>query len=148
MKRISTLILGALLALSLAGCRQEAFQPVHTPAINVTGKKLSPDADAAGKVPAFVGTEVTAEGFNLDHVSRVTIDDVEATIVSRTIKQLVFEIPALDLAQSDEPHPVSLKVYGGDPEKIVFNYEYFVTIPVVDALVSGFEPKTELWAPW
>ncbi len=141
MKRISTLILGALLALSLAGCRQEAFQPVHTPAINVTGKKLSPDADAAGKVPAFVGTEVTAEGFNLDHVSRVTIDDVEATIVSRTIKQLVFEIPALDLAQSDEPHPVSLKVYGGDPEKIVFNYEYFVTIPVVDALVSGFEPK-------
>ena len=132
---------GTLLAVS---CKEEygIQTPVNTPAIDVTTQKLEPAADEAGSVRAFIGTEVTAHGFNLEHVSKVTVDDADAEIVTKEFKTLVFKIPALSFAQNDDPYKVTLKVFDADGESVIFRYDYFVTVPVTDALVSGFSPKS------
>ena len=132
---------GTLLAVS---CKEEygIQNPVNTPAIDVTTQKLEPAADEAGSVRAFIGTEVTAHGFNLEHVSKVTVDDSEAEILTKEFKTLVFKIPALSFAQNDDPYKVTLKVFDADGESVIFRYDYFVTVPVTDALVSGFSPRS------
>lgn len=132
---------GTLLAVS---CKEEygIQTPVNTPAIDVTTQKLEPAADEAGSVRAFIGTEVTAHGFNLEHVSKVTVDDADAEIVTKEFKTLVFKIPALSFAQNDDPYKVTLKVFDADGESVIFRYDYYVTVPVTDALVSGFSPKS------
>lgn len=131
---------GTLLAVS---CKEEygVQTPVNTPAIDVTTQKLEPAADEAGSVRAYIGTEVTAHGLNLELVSKVTVDDAEAEIVSKEFKTLVFKVPTLPLAQNDDPYKVSLKVFDADGETVIFRYDYYVTVPVTDALVSGFTPK-------
>ncbi len=126
----------------LRGQSDSVSKTVNTPAINVTTEKLAPNTDESGSVRAYIGTEVTAKGFNLDKVSKVTFDDVEAAIVEQDIKTLVFEVPAMDLAQSDDPHKVFLQVYDADGKTPIFKYDYFVTVPVTDAIVSGFSPKS------
>ena len=133
------LLLIALLGIS---CKQEAPVTVNTPAINITNKTLVPNPNESGTVRAYIGDEVTAEGFNLDKVGAVRFDDVDAEIVSQDIKKIVFKIPALNLPQADEPSKVLLEVFDADKETVIFKYDYFVTVPVTDALVSGFTPKT------
>ena len=134
--------LGAALLLA-PGCEDDSeIVPVNTPAINITTQKLAPDTNESGTVRAYIGTEVTAQGFNLDKVSRVTLDEVEAAITKQDIKTLAFEVPQMDLAQSDDPHKVLLQVYDADGETVIFKYDYFITVPVTDALVSGYAPKS------
>lgn len=142
MKKTLTYIL-AFAAILAVSCKQEygVTTPVNTPAIDVTTQKLDPAADESGAVRAFIGTEVTAHGFNLELVSKVTVDDVEAEIVSKEFKTLKFKIPALSFAQNDDPYKVVLKVFDADGETSIFRYDYYVTVPVTDALVSGFAPK-------
>lgn len=140
MKKTVYILLG-LLALTLS-CKKEGIQPKHIPAIDVTTQKLEPAADESGSIRAFVGTEVTAKGFNLDKVGLVKMNDLEAEIVSKDIKTLVFKVPSMGLAQRDDPYQVKLVVYGEDKTSVIFNYNYYVTVPVTDAIVSGFEPKT------
>ena len=130
-----------LIALLGISCNQEGPAVVNTPAINITNKKLSPDPNESGTVRAYVGDEVTAEGFNLDKVGAVRFNGVDAEIVSQTIKKIVFRIPVLNIPQSDDPVKVLLEVFDADKETVVFKYDYFVTIPVTDALVNGFTPK-------
>lgn len=141
MKKTVYILFAGLLALTLS-CKKEGIRPKNIPAIDVTTQKLEPAADESGSVRAFVGTEVTAKGFNLDKVGLVKLNDLEAEIVSKDIKTLVFKVPDLGLAQRDDPHQVKLVVYGEDKSSVIFNYNYYVTVPVTDALVSGFEPKT------
>lgn len=135
-------ILAAALAMVslLPACKEEVIEPVHTPAVDVTTQKIEPASDESGTVRAYVGTEVTLHGFNLDCVSTVTIGGVEAEITSQTIKDLSFLVPALELAQQDNPHNVQIEVFDKDGKTSVFRYPYFVTIPVTDALVSSFSP--------
>ena len=113
----------------------------RTPAINVTSEKLDPSTDESGTVRAYAGTQVTAKGLNLDNVGMVKVDGVEARIISKDMKTLVFEIPVLDKPQQDDPYIVTLEVFEEGTDKLVFKYDYFVTIPVTDALVTGFDPK-------
>lgn len=143
MKKTLTYILALAGMLLAASCQEEygVTTPVNTPAIDVTTQKLEPAADEAGAVRAFIGTEVTAHGLNLDLVSKVTVDDVEAEIVTKEFKTLVFKIPALPFPQADDPRKVTLKVFDKDGETAIFRYDYYVTVPVTDALVSGFTPK-------
>lgn len=129
-------------ALLLTGCQEEPAELVKTPAINVTSSTLVPNTDESGTVRAYVGTQVTATGFNLDRVGAVKIDGIEAVIAEKTISRLVFEIPELGYAQQDNPYKVFLEVFDADCETVVFRYDYYVTIPVTDALVTGFEPKS------
>ncbi|MDE5691215.1 MAG: hypothetical protein K2I13_03225 [Alistipes sp.] len=100
---------------------------------------LSPLSNESGSVRAYVGTEVTVQGFNLDRIGAVTMDDCEVELTAQSIKELKFRIPALDYAQNDLPYAVKLRAYGAD-EAQVFAYDYFVTIPVTDASVSGYAP--------
>ena len=94
-------------------CKEEygVQTPVNTPAIDVTTQKLEPAADEAGSVRAYIGTEVTAHGLNLELVSKVTVDDAEAEIVTKEFKTLVFKVPTLPLAQNDDPPRTSLQKY-------------------------------------
>ena len=128
--------------LSLFSCKEEGIQVQRTPAINVTTEKLNPATDESGTVRAYAGTQVTAKGLNLDMVGSVKIDGVEATIVSKEMKTLVFEIPVLAKAQKDDPYKVDLEVFEDKTEKLIFKYDYYVTVPVTDAIVSGFAPAS------
>jgi len=141
---MAALLLGAAL---LTACSDDNTDPAgHFPAVDVSskGKTLVPNATGAdgesGTTRAYIGTVVTAEGFNLDRVSRVTLGGAEAEIVEQTISMLKFKVPALELAQSDDAYRQDLLVYGADGETVIFRYDYYVTVPVTDALVSGYSP--------
>lgn len=140
-KGMAALLVGAAL---LTACGDDSSDPEgHVPAIDVSTRKLAPDATGSngesGTTRAYVGTVVTAEGFNLDQVGGVTFDGVSAEIVEQTIKTLKFKVPMLDLAQRDDSYLTDLLVTDR-AGNIVFRYEYYVTIPVTDALVSGYSP--------
>lgn len=139
MKKIFGILMFA--AVLFASCKKEAQTLVNTPAVNVTTEKLDPNTDESGTVRAYVGTKVTAKGLNLDKVGAVKIDGKDAAIVEKTMKTLVFEIPAMEKAQQDEPYMVLLEVFDADAKTVIFKYDYFITVPVTDAMVSGFEPK-------
>ena len=115
-KYLTLLLAGSLAALTACGPEQSEVDAQHTPSINST--TLSPMTDESGSVRAYIGTEVSAGGFNLDLVSHVTVDGVEAEITEQTIKTLKFKVPALDLAQQDAPYQVWIDVYGADGESL------------------------------
>ena len=125
-------------AIFMSGCKEEPVELVNTPAFD--SSTVSPAANESGTVRAYVGTEVTASGFNLDKVSDVMVDDVKAEIVSQTIKEITFRMPDMGFAQQDDPYHVVIKAF--DDETVVFTYDYYLTVPVTDALVSGYDPKT------
>lgn len=140
-KGMAVLLAGAAL---LTACGDDSSDPEgHFPAIDVSTRKLAPNATGpngeSGMVRAYVGTVVTAEGFNLDQVGDVTFDGVSAEIVEQSIKTLKFKVPMLDLAQRDDSYLTELKVMDR-AGNVAFRYEYYVTIPVTDALVSGYSP--------
>ncbi|OUN79147.1 hypothetical protein B5G09_02105 [Alistipes sp. An54] len=137
-KYLTLLLAGSLAALTACGPEQSEVDAQHTPSINST--TLSPMTDESGSVRAYIGTEVSAGGFNLDLVSHVTVDGVEAEITEQTIKTLKFKVPALDLAQQDAPYQVWIDVYGADGESVIFHYPYYVTVPVTDALITAYAP--------
>ncbi|MDE6858159.1 MAG: hypothetical protein K2J33_05440 [Alistipes sp.] len=143
LKGMAALLFGAAV---LTACGDDSTEPQgHIPAIDVTTRTLVPDATGAngesGSTRAFVGTVVTAQGFNLDRVSRVTMNDTEAEIVGQSISELKFKIPALGFAQRDDSYLTDLLVYGEGGE-VVFRYEYYVTVPVTDAVVTGYAPAS------
>ncbi|MBO7603332.1 MAG: IPT/TIG domain-containing protein [Bacteroidales bacterium] len=140
MKKIFGILMMA--AVLFASCQKEKQTLVNTPAINVTTEKLDPNTDESGTVRAYAGTQVTAKGLNLDKVGAVKIDGKDATIVEKTMKTLVFEIPAMDKAQQDEPYMVLLEVFDADAQTVIFKYDYFITVPVTDAQLTGFTPKS------
>lgn len=140
-KGMAALLVGAAL---LTACGDDSTEPDgHVPAIDVSTRKLAPDATGSngesGTTRAYVGTVVTAEGFNLDQVGGVTFDGVSAEIVEQTIKTLKFKVPVLGLAQRDDSYRTDLLVFDLSGN-IVFRYEYYVTVPVTDALASGYSP--------
>lgn len=141
MKRIITLLQAALLVLLAAAvsCNSQinSVDIENIPAVN--GSKIVPKTDESGTTKAYIGTEVTLDGYNLDRVSRVEIADVTAEITEQTMRVLKFQIPALDLGQRDNPWPVSFNVFDEQSE-IIFRTTYYVTVPVTDAIVSGYEP--------
>ena len=137
-KYLALFLTGSLAALTACGPEMNEVDVQNNPVINST--TLSPMADESGSVPAYVGTEISVEGFNLDRVSHVTLGDLEAEITEKTIKTLKFKVPALDLAQQDAPYQVWMDVYGADGESVIFHYPYYVTIPVTDALITAYAP--------
>ena len=137
-KYLALILTGSLAALTACGPEMNEVEVRNTPAIN--SSTLSPLTDESGSVRAYVGTEVSAEGFNLDRVSHVTLGDLEAEITEKTIKNLKFRVPALDLAQQDAPYQVWMDVYDADGESVIFHYPYYVTIPVTDALITAYAP--------
>uniref|UniRef100_UPI004056C9D5 hypothetical protein n=1 Tax=Alistipes sp. TaxID=1872444 RepID=UPI004056C9D5 len=137
--------LGAMLlsmALFTACSEDNTDSVVHAPAIDVTNKTLEPNATGvngeSGTVRAFIGTVVTAKGFNLDRVTRVEMGGMTAEIVEQTIAELKFKVPALELAQRDEAYYQDLYIYAG--EELIFRYDYYVTVPVTDAIVMAYAP--------
>ena len=137
-KYLALFLTGSLAALTACGPEMNEVDVQNNPVINST--TLSPMADESGSVPAYVGTEISVGGFNLDRVSHVTVDGLEAEITEKTIKILKFKIPALDLAQQDAPYQVWMDVYDADGESVIFHYPYYVTIPVTDALITAYAP--------
>ena len=137
-KYLALFLTGSLAALTACGPEMNEVDVQNNPAINST--TLSPMTDESGSVRAYVGTEISVEGFNLDRVSHVTMGDLEAEITEKTIKTLKFKVPALDLAQQDAPYQVWMDVYDADGESVIFHYPYYVTIPVTDALITAYAP--------
>ena len=131
-----------LIALLGISCKRETPQPINTPAINITQKALVPNPDESGALRAYIGDEVTAEGFNLDKVGAVRFDRTEAEIVSKDIKKIVFKVPVLDLPQKDEPQKTLLQVFDADKSTVIFKYDFYVTVPVTDALINSYSPKS------
>ncbi len=129
-----------LLLLFAISCKDNEINKVevkHTPAVN--GETLSPLTDAEDAIRAYVGTEISVSGVNLESVSKVTIYDVECEITDKKMEMLKFKVPTLPLEQQDASHEVELKVFDKD-QSAIFNLPYRVTIPVVDARISDFQP--------
>lgn len=149
-KGCAALLLGA--ALLIACNDDDGIAAEQIPAVDVTTRTLQPDATGStgesGSVRAYVGMVVTAQGFNLDRVARVTFaataegsEEVDAEIVEQSIKELKFKVPSLGLAQRDDSYAADLRVYG-DNGDMVFRYVYYVTVPVTDASVTGYSPAS------
>lgn len=137
--KLFAVVAGALLCL---GCSDrsgfiDAKDTQRTPALNST--TLSPLSNESGSVRAYIGTEVTVQGFNLDRIGSVTMDDIDVELTAQNIKELKFKIPALDYAQNDLPYAVKLRAYDLEQAQ-VFAYNYFVTVPVTDAIVTDYAP--------
>ncbi|MDE6711054.1 MAG: IPT/TIG domain-containing protein [Alistipes sp.] len=115
----------------------DAKDTQRTPALN--SATLSPLSNESGSVRAYVGTEVSVQGFNLDRIGSVTMDDIEVELTAQSIRELKFKIPALDYAQKDLPYAVRLLAYD-QVHAQVFSYDYYVTVPVTDAIVTGYAP--------
>ncbi len=129
-------------SLILLACRKgDVVEPKLTPVIDITQRALAPNTDESGTVRAYIGTQVTAEGINLDKVGAVKMDGNDAKIVEKGITRFVFEIPALELGQQDEPYAVMLEVFDADCETVIFTHPYYVTVPVTEVRVSGFAPE-------
>ena len=93
-----------LIALLGVSCKQEAPETVNTPAINITNKKLSPDPNESGTVRAYIGDEVTAEGFNLDKVGAVRFNGVDQIVLSFEQREHVAQtLAAVDLRVAEKP---------------------------------------------
>ncbi len=141
MKRVSKylalLLAGSLAVLTACGPEMSQVDVQHIPAVD--GTKLDPLTDESGSSRAYVGTEVKVEGFNLDLVTRVSVGELDAEITEQTIKTLKFKIPELQLAQQDAPHAVDLNIY--DAKGTIFTCPYYVTVPVTDARIEGYEPN-------
>ena len=141
MKRLSIIILCAVGAMTFSSCQTEdGLEIKNTPAVD--GDRISPMTDESGAVRAYEGNRVSVEGFNLDRVGLVTMADVEAPIVEASLQKLVFEIPELpeEYTQRDNPWNVELKIYDADAATVVYTAPYFVTVPITDAMVTGFSP--------
>lgn len=138
-KYLTLLLTGTLAALTACGPEMDEVEAHHVPSVN--GTTLAPLSDESGSIRAYVGTEVSVEGFNLDLVSHVSVGDLDAEITEQTIKTLKFKVPALDLAQQDTPYQVWIDIYDADGERVIFHYPYYVTVPVTDALISGYAPS-------
>lgn len=149
-KGLAALLLGA--ALLTACTDDDSITARQIPAVDVTTRTLQPDATGStgesGSVRAYVGTVVTAQGFNLDRVAHVTFaaavegaEEVEAEIVEQSVKELKFKVPSLGLAQRDDSYATDLRVYG-DNGDVAFRYVYYVTVPVSDAHVTGYSPAS------
>lgn len=116
-------------------CRKSEGVDLSTsniPAVNYT--TLSPRAiEAESKEIAYVGTEVTVEGFNLDRVERVAFvrGDLAAAaeITAREIKVLKFVVPDMGFAPAETPYETHLEIFGA-AEEPVFGIPYFITVPV------------------
>lgn len=80
-KYLALFLTGSLAALTACGPEMNEVDVQNNPVINST--TLSPMADESGSVPAYVGTEISVEGFNLDRVSHVTLGDLEAEITEK-----------------------------------------------------------------
>ena len=137
-KYLTLFLTGSLAALTACGPEMNEVEAHHVPSVN--GTTLAPMSDESGSVRAYVGTEISVQGFNLDLVSRVSMGDLDAEITEKTIKTLKFKVPALDLPQQDAPHLVQLSVYDSDAESVIFNYPYYVTVPVTDAQITAYAP--------
>ncbi len=141
-KYIATLLSGALMFAS-CGASIDEIRGEHVPAVNSTTSKINPYPNSSNTgTRAFVGTEVTCVGYNLDQVGRVTINDVDALITMQDIETLKFQIPALDLPQMDETQQTEWRVYAADGVTCIFNMPYYVNIPIVDVIISSYAPKT------
>ena len=103
-KGLAALLLGA--ALLTACTDDDGITMQQIPVVDVTTDTLQPNATGStgesGSVRAYVGTVVTAHGFNLDRVSHVTFavavegtEEVEAEIVEQYRKDLKFKEPSL-----------------------------------------------------
>lgn len=139
--KYTSILCSFLAVLLLTGaCRKGPEPTVNIPAFNTT--TISPNTDESGSVRAYVGDVVTIGGFNLDRVASVTVNDVEVEITAQDIKQISFKLPDVGLGQQDNPQLVVLKAFGPETDNQVLKYNYYLTVPVTDALVSGYEPAT------
>ncbi len=148
-----------LTAVLTTACEERVLQtdPVESVAA-INSNTLTIIPTEGGSVQAFIGDEVSAQGINLEHVSKVefyhssSATTVEAEITYLDHTNITFVIPFFDLAQADQAYPVSLYIYDenigdvdGDGEiDPIFSYSYYITIPIVDVLIDETTPLSPM----
>lgn len=119
-------------------CKDDDMKLVNTPAVST----LDPVSNENGSIRLYPGDRVSAEGLNLDKVGAVAFDGTPARIIEQSMKTMVFEVPVLDKSQRDDPYQVLLEIFDADGSTVVYKRDYYVTIPVTDAIVTGFSPSS------
>ena len=61
----------------------------------------------------------------------------------QTLKEITFEVPQFPyFEQSDNVHSATIQIFGPEESKVCYTHPYFITVPVTDALVTGYAPAT------
>ena len=117
MKRnnIFSVLAASLMAMSIVACADndyvdqiEAGKVVtHVAAVQT----LTPMPDESGAKRVFEGDEVVLTGQNLDHVANVYINETEAEIVKKAIRELTFKVPTMGFARFKLLTPNSTKLW-------------------------------------
>ena len=111
-------------------------QTTHIAAVQT----LTPMPDESGVKRVFEGDEVVLTGQNLDHVANVYINETEAEIVKKAIRELTFKVPTMGFAQQDNPHYAMLYVIDDNKLDTIYRNNFYITVPVTDAIIGSFTP--------
>lgn len=141
---IISIFVAALMATAMVACADTDFSeqveagkhPTHVAAVQT----VTPETDESGTKRVFVGDEVVVAGQNLDHVAKVLINKTEAEIVEKTIRQMTFKVPDVGFAQQDNPHYSMLYILDDNKLDTIYRANFYLTVPVTDAIVGGFTP--------
>lgn len=136
--------MAALMATAMVACVDDDYvdeveagkHPHHVAAVQT----VTPTPDESGSVRVFVGDEIAVTGQNLDHVAKVLINKTEAEIVEKEIRNMTFKVPAMDFAQQDNPHYAMLYVIDDNAQDTIYRNNFYITIPVTDAIIGSFTP--------
>ena len=142
--RILSAFMAALMATAMVACVDDDYvdeveagkHPHHVAAVQT----VTPTPDESGSVRVFVGDEIAVTGQNLDHVAKVLINKTEAEIVAKEIRKMTFKVPAMDFAQQDNPHYAMLYVIDDNAQDTIYRNNFYITIPVTDAIIGSFTP--------
>ena len=142
--RILSAFMAALMATAMVACVDDDYvdeveagkHPHHVAAVQT----VTPTPDESGSVRVFVGYEIAVTGQNLDHVAKVLINKTEAEIVAKEIRKMTFKVPAMDFAQQDNPHYAMLYVIDDNAQDTIYRNNFYITIPVTDAIIGSFTP--------
>lgn len=136
--------MAALMATAMVACVDDDYvdeveagkHPHHVAAVQT----VTPTPDESGSVRVFVGDEIAVTGQNLDHVAKVLINKTEAEIVEKEIRKMTFKVPAMDFVQQDNPHYAMLYVIDDNAQDTIYRNNFYITIPVTDAIIGSFTP--------
>lgn len=136
--------MAALMATAMVACVDDDYvdeveagkHPHHVAAVQT----VTPTPNESGSVRVFVGDEIAVTGQNLDHVAKVLINKTEAEIVAKEIRKMTFKVPAMDFAQQDNPHYAMLYVIDDNAQDTIYRNNFYITIPVTDAIIGSFTP--------
>lgn len=143
--KIFSALVAVLMATAMFSCADNDYAEIVEQDKHVTHiaavQTITPMPDESGATRVFVGDELVVAGQNLDHVAKVLVNETEAEIVEKAIREMTFKVPDLGFAQQDNPHYAMLYVIDDNKLDTIYRNNFYLTVPVTDAIIGSFAPS-------